>query len=904
MHFDTLNEDTEWLLSFFFVDCEEGLHYVSYTVMHYQSWVEYLHKLFFPMMIKRNFYQYSSIMISTSPGNQSSFLIPNNSNSSGNNATLNSGSFINGANVRSGSVIGISNSNISNNNNSNTFKGHSRTNHSNGGNNTIGNYFEAPLFQEGFGSFLKSGEFSDLTIHSEGKQYHLHRVILAHSSKYFSDYFDLDNNNSNNNNNNSNNKMTTIKEITTTNYNNNSNSNNNDIPVTTYFTKIDNNNYELKGPFIEHFDMVVNYMYEGRVNLTPKNALPLLSLSNCFQIKGLKKYATFYLTNSITKENAFFMLNKAIHINSDDLTTKCITVICKHFNQMIQPHFSHIFTQPQPFIMQPNYFTNNNNNNNNNNNTSTANYSDELDSIATVDQFTSNLESSLNNNTTSEPTSTNSDSDDSDLDSFSSSTTATTTTTITNNNNTHSNSSHHHQSSIHIPQTSNPIGISSKYGSPSPSNSILSSSMANDKSLNISTIHTIPELLSLPISIMIRLMRQNNLSVSNEAVVYKTIVKYIQANKSSLSEQDIESLFECVRFPLFNYQQLEEVQDNTLIPKSLITEALMLRLRLHEGPKDVNSASNLSLSPSNNLLQSNSKSPTSSSINVQYSGGNNINSNTTSTSTTATSSSIQITPSVIVTSSSLPSSSLLTSTLTSALSSTLNINNINNSNSSNNNTGSILTSLSNNSSNSSIGDSLVASTESANDSSALIRRTPRAPFAISLEYNNEMKGVFYYIGTNGLKDEWSNPANRGRVRVTFSSIEKGNVTDVVGRQPTECWTMDVPASWIAINLGSSRTLVPTFYTLRHGGNSKADCLRNWTLQGSMDSKNWTILSRHSNDSSLNGNYSTWTCPIENCTQAYRHFRILQTGRNSTNHNFLSLSGIEFYGDLYETRKDD
>jgi len=350
----------------------------------------------------------------------------------------------------------------------------------------------------------------------------------------------------------------------------------------------------------------------------------------------------------------------------------------------------------------------------------------------------------------------------------------------------------------------------------------------DDKSLDISTINTIPELLSLPLHIMIRLMKQNNLSVSNEAIVYKTVVKYIQANKTLLSEADISSLFEVVRFPLFNYQQLEEVQDHPLIPRYLVTEALLQRLKYHEGPKNELKSS----TPGTNI--------------------SNISSNISSSSTI-----------------------------------------ISSPNSNHNN---------NNPSNSSL--NLVDIQEES--SLTQMRKTPRTAYATSLEHVSDFDkfGLFYYIGTNGGKEEWSNPALRGRVRVTFSSQEKGNATDCVGRTPSECWTMDVPASWISINLGSSRTMVPTSYTLRHGGNSKADCLRNWTLQGSMDSKNWTVLVRHSNDSSLNGNFSTCTWPIPNCTQAYRHFRILQTGRNSSNHNFLSISGIEFYGDLYETRSQN
>jgi len=45
---------------------------------------------------------------------------------------------------------------------------------------------------------------------------------------------------------------------------------------------------------------------------------------------------------------------------------------------------------------------------------------------------------------------------------------------------------------------------------------------------------------------------------------------------------------------------------------------------------------------------------------------------------------------------------------------------------------------------------------------------------------------------------------------------------------------------------------------RHGGNSKNDCLRNWTLQGSYDGKTWEIISRHVNDTSLNAPFATYT----------------------------------------------
>jgi len=80
-------------------------------------------------------------------------------------------------------------------------------------------------------------------------------------------------------------------------------------------------------------------------------------------------------------------------------------------------------------------------------------------------------------------------------------------------------------------------------------------------------------------------------------------------------------------------------------------------------------------------------------------------------------------------------------------------------------------------------------------------------------------------------------------------------------------------------------------------------LRNWSLQGSNDGKNWTLLKKHVNDNTLNSNFGTASWPVKEATRNFRHFRVLQTGHNSSGNNFLSLSGFELYGELYEAKKD-
>ena len=41
------------------------------------------------------------------------------------------------------------------------------------------------IFEEGFGSFLKSSNFSDITIVTKEREYNVHRLLLCYASEYF-----------------------------------------------------------------------------------------------------------------------------------------------------------------------------------------------------------------------------------------------------------------------------------------------------------------------------------------------------------------------------------------------------------------------------------------------------------------------------------------------------------------------------------------------------------------------------------------------------------------------------------------------------------------------------------------------------------------------------------------------
>jgi hypothetical protein len=105
--------------------------------------------------------------------------------------------------------------------------------------------------------------------------------------------------------------------------------------------------------------------------------------------------------------------------------------------------------------------------------------------------------------------------------------------------------------------------------------------------------------------------------------------------------------------------------------------------------------------------------------------------------------------------------------------------------------------------------------------------------------------------------------------------------------------------------------VPNYYCLRHGGNKGYNRLQSWDFEGSNDGSDYTVLRAHKNDDSLpKKGFSVATWEVEGGNQAYRYFRIRQTGLNSgyndadieygdpggPNHH-LYCAGIELYGML-------
>jgi hypothetical protein len=170
----------------------------------------------------------------------------------------------------------------------------------------------------------------------------------------------------------------------------------------------------------------------------------------------------------------------------------------------------------------------------------------------------------------------------------------------------------------------------------------------------------------------------------------------------------------------------------------------------------------------------------------------------------------------------------------------------------------------------------------------------------------DTNGVLHHIGTAGGSRAYVNPHDSGDVIASITNPHPQGVTYCASERFVQHQsdgkhnlTDNLADSSMSVDLGADRSVVPSHYCLRNG---YYDALRNWELQGSNDGAEWSTLKQHQNDKSLKaerGSVAAWSVaawPVET-EQAFRHFRIQQTGLNSSNNHCLNCAWFELYGEL-------
>ncbi|XP_015750970.1 PREDICTED: golgin subfamily A member 6-like protein 2 isoform X2 [Acropora digitifera] len=168
-----------------------------------------------------------------------------------------------------------------------------------------------------------------------------------------------------------------------------------------------------------------------------------------------------------------------------------------------------------------------------------------------------------------------------------------------------------------------------------------------------------------------------------------------------------------------------------------------------------------------------------------------------------------------------------------------------------------------------------------------LRLTPKEMQGQIYSYSGDFdkRGVVYHLARRYGKTSQVNPSST-QIVVTRSSDREGHAEDLLKNQVKRgivSGTKDKEGSSWCVDLTEKYVLFLTHYTLRHGREKRLSVLLNWRLEASLDGRRWTTLKNHEDDHGLKKDrpYCTCTWAIDGDSNAFRYFRIFQTGKNSS-----------------------
>jgi hypothetical protein len=163
--------------------------------------------------------------------------------------------------------------------------------------------------------------------------------------------------------------------------------------------------------------------------------------------------------------------------------------------------------------------------------------------------------------------------------------------------------------------------------------------------------------------------------------------------------------------------------------------------------------------------------------------------------------------------------------------------------------------------------------------------------------NSNQDGIISYL----TKRFGGHVIDRNIVSITTSSVANHRshpLRHVAGFMNQTCFYTNCEAcSWKCYDFKDMQIKV-THYSIRTLRDGNDSHLRSWTLEGSKDGLKWMKIDDRRNDTSLNSKGAISTFSIsEGCEEEFRMIRLLQTGKNSSDNDYLVVNAIEFFGVL-------
>ncbi len=183
-----------------------------------------------------------------------------------------------------------------------------------------------------------------------------------------------------------------------------------------------------------------------------------------------------------------------------------------------------------------------------------------------------------------------------------------------------------------------------------------------------------------------------------------------------------------------------------------------------------------------------------------------------------------------------------------------------------------------------------------------------APTELTYASNGDTNSVFYYIGTNGLREAWTNPHTAGRITVSANpALIQGTIEQLVDRTDNTVHSgLDASGNYFRFDLGASRTLVLKSFGFRQRADNTGTQANALYLYVSNNGTTWYLLNTIATASRAiqtynltTGTLSLWNSVAVAAPGAYRYIQFHAVTNNSAS-GYITASEIELYGTLYQS----
>jgi len=163
--------------------------------------------------------------------------------------------------------------------------------------------------------------------------------------------------------------------------------------------------------------------------------------------------------------------------------------------------------------------------------------------------------------------------------------------------------------------------------------------------------------------------------------------------------------------------------------------------------------------------------------------------------------------------------------------------------------------------------------------------------------DRDSNGILYWLGIDkGKAPNWINPAHRGFVQISVSSLMYGDPSVIVSRDVEEGSSKYSLECWLSIKF-KDIVVKPKHYVLQGPKSNEPGIAKTWEFQASNDGKSWSVISRVDKTDENVAVRSSSSCSIE-CNSFFDHFRIFHATHDWTLHR-LMFANLEIYGEVKE-----